>query len=178
MKVGLIVILGLSFTANVMASTAGEVAEFLQKTFADQPKIKISLVADVVVIDGEADHPEQMERIRALTSAFAKIPVHSVSLVRINPKTLEQVAERISREIGSDQISVRFINNTLELTGIAANEYEADRAVNISKNILAYPRFDSRRQPAGKETGPEIAPGPIPDLWISDMMRIKPRPKR
>src|SRR4051794_30839685 len=109
------------------ADDASKVASQLQD-YLKEGKVQVKAIGPLVVIDGEVDLPADWRKIDQIAAGLcpATPPVAVKNLVHVNPKTMVTIADRIEREIGSPEITARFVGTRLFLEGTAASEFEAD----------------------------------------------------
>jgi hypothetical protein len=81
----------------------------------------------------------------------------------------------MEKELAGSAITSRFVGSRFILEGIAENDCEADRAVEIAKALLGMEHPQQRSISQTAETG-TLPKGNSPTLI--DLMRIKPRPKK
>jgi pilus assembly protein CpaC len=168
------------YLVRVTREDMGEVIGQLQSLLGDIEGLKISSLGGTVILDGEILLPKDMIRIMRVVEAVKErdskkkeVPIRN--LATISKVTMNIIAERIEREIGSPEITARVINNNLFLEGTAENDTEADRAVEITKTYLPEV-FVERTKGEGGEVKPKAQGGVGGGLpSIIDLLRVRPR---
>ncbi|MFM8270662.1 MAG: BON domain-containing protein [Pseudomonadota bacterium] len=180
----------ISYTVRVTREDLGQVMAQLEELLGDIEGLKIRAVGGTVVLDGEIVLPKDMVRINRVVEALKErdtkkgsVPVKN--LASISKLTMTILAERIEREIGSPEITVKVINNNLFLEGTATDDTEADRAKEIARTYMpevvvykAKGDADVKEKAEGGESGnPTIydflktrrraSPPPAPDIKIT-----------
>lgn len=168
------------YIVSVTREDLGQVANQLQGLLGDIEGLKITSVGGTILLDGDILLPKDMIRIMRVVDAMKDrdpkkkaIPIRN--LASISKMTMNILAERIEREIGSPEITARVINNNLFLEGTAESEFEADRAVEIARTYLPEV-FVERTKGEGGEVKPKAqggAGGGLPA--IIDLLRVRPR---
>lgn len=167
----------IKYLVRVTREDLGQVIAELNNLLGDIEGIEIKPLGDRVVIDGEIKLPKDMSRIIRVIDAMkdrdAKKAVPIRNLATISKVTMNVLAELIEREIGSPEISVRVVNNTIWLEGVASNNFEADRAEEIAKSYLPE-AFVEKSKGEGGEVRPKQEGGNVGGLpTINSMLRIK-----
>lgn len=168
------------YLVRVAREDVGEVINQLQTLLGDIEGLKINPVGGTIILDGEVLLPKDMIRIMRVLDAIKdrdpkkkEIPIRN--LATISKVTMNIIAERIEREIGSPEVTARVINNNLFLEGTAENDYEADRAIEITKTYLPEV-FVERTKGEGGEVKPKTQGGVGGGLpTIIDLLRVRPR---
>lgn len=131
----------ISYTVRVTREDLGQVMAQLEELLGDIEGLKIRSVGGTVVLDGDIVLPKDMVRINRVVEALkdrdtkkGAVPVKN--LASISKLTMTILAERIEREIGSPEITVKVINNNLFLEGTATDDTEADRAKEIARTYM------------------------------------------
>jgi pilus assembly protein CpaC len=168
------------YMLNVTREDIGQVSKQLKQLLGDIEGLKITSVGGTIILDGDILLPKDMIRIMRVVDALKdrdtkKKAVPIRNLATISKMTMNILAERIEREIGSPEITVRVVNNNLFLEGTAESEFEADRAVEISKTYLPEV-FVERTKGEGGEVKPKGQGGVGGGLpAIIDLLRVRPR---
>ncbi len=168
------------YMVTVTREDIGQVTKQLKTLLGDIEGLKISSVGGTIILDGDILLPKDMIRIMRVVDALKDrdtkkkaLPIRN--LASISKMTMNILAERIEREIGSPEITVRVINNNLFLEGTAESEFEADRAVEIAKTYLPEV-FVERTKGEGGEVKPKAQGGVGGGLpAIIDLLRVRPR---
>lgn len=168
------------YLVRVTREDMGEVIGQLQTLLGDIEGLKISSLGGTVILDGEILLPKDMIRIMRVVDAVKErdpkkkeVPIRN--LATISKVTMNIIAERIEREIGSPEITARVINNNLFLEGTAENDTEADRAIEVTKTYLPEV-FVERTKGEGGEVKPKAQGGVGGGLpAIIDLLRVRPR---
>jgi pilus assembly protein CpaC len=169
----------ITYMVRVTREDLGEVISQLQDLLGDIEGLKIRAVGGTIVLDGEILLPKDMVRIIRVLDAIKdrdpnKKEVPIKNLATISKVTMNILAERIEREIGSPEITARVINNVLFLEGTAEREFEADRAVQIARSYLPE-AFVEKAKGEGGEVRPKEKGGIAGGLpAIVDMMSVRP----
>lgn len=143
-------------------SLADEIEKGLSNYFGSLPKIKVSQIGPVYVVDGTVDQIADLARVNEIAGSLREKGVSVKSFVELSKPGKELLASFIEGQIGSPEISVRFVSDKVFLEGIASNDFEADRAVEIAKASI----FTSIvRRPA--QDSPNIS-------TIVDMLKVRP----
>ncbi len=170
----------IKYMVRVAREDMGEVINQLQSLLGDVEGLKIHALGGTVILDGDILLPKDMIRIMRVVEAMKdrdpkkkEVPIRN--LASISKVTMNIIAERIEREIGSPEITARVINNNLFLEGTAESDYEADRSVEIARTYLPEV-FVERTKGEGGEIKPKErggVGGGMPS--IIDLLRVRPR---
>lgn len=169
----------ITYTVRVTREDMGMLMSQLEDLLGDIEGLKIRSVGGNIMLDGEILLPKDMLRIIRVTDALKdrdpkKKEVPIKNLVTISKMTMNILAERIEREIGSPEITARVVNNNLFLEGTAESEFEADRALEIAKTYI--PEVLVQKSKGDSiEVKPKNAGGEGGVPTIIDMMRVRPR---
>lgn len=163
-------------TREDMAQVIGQLDDLL----GDIEGLKIRAVGGNIILDGDLVLPKDMLRINRVIDSMKdrdpkkkEIPIRN--LATISKMTMNIIAERIEREIGSPEITVRVINNNLFMEGTAESDFEADRAIYIAKTYLPEV-IVQKTKGDGIEVKPKVTGGEgggVPE--IIDLLRVRPR---
>ncbi len=170
----------IKYMVRVTREDIGEVMQQLQTLLGDIEGLKMNPVGGTIILDGEILLPKDMIRIMRVVDAMKdrdpkkkETPIRN--LATISKVTMNIIAERIEREIGSPEITARVINNNLFLEGTAESDYEADRAIEIARTYLPEV-FVERTKGEGGEVRPKAQGGVGGGLpSIIDLLRVRPR---
>ncbi len=170
----------IKYMVRVAREDLGEVISQLQSLLGDIEGLKISALGGTIILDGEILLPKDMIRVMRVVDAMKdrdpkkkEVPIRN--LASISKTTMNIIAERIEREIGSPEITARVINNNLFLEGTAESDYEADRAIEIARTYLPEV-FVERTKGEGGEVRPKAQGGVGGGLpSIVDLLRVRPR---
>lgn len=131
----------ITYLVHVTREDTGRVISQLEELLKDVEGLRISALEGTVILDGEILLPRDIIRIIRVVDAIRdrdpkkkEVPIRN--LATMSKLTLNILAERIEREIGSPEITVRVINNNLFIEGTAEGDFEADRAIEIAKTYL------------------------------------------
>lgn len=180
----------ISYSVRVTREDLGQVISQLEELLGDIEGAKIRAIGGTVIIDGEIVLPKDMVRINRVVDALKdrdakskEVPIRN--LATISKLTMSILAERIEREIGSPEVTVKVINNNLFLEGTVVDDLEGDRAIKIAQTYMpevvvykAKGDADIKDKKDGGEGGePAIfdflktrrraAPPPAPDIKIT-----------
>jgi len=179
-----------SYLVRVTREDLGQVMSQLEEMLGDIEGLKIRSVGGTVILDGEIILPRDMVRINRVVEALRDRDAKSKEVAvrnfaTISKLTMSILAERIEREIGSPEITVKVINNNLFIEGTASDDTEGDRAIKIAQTYIpevvvykAKGDADIKEKSEGGEAGnPAIydflktrrraAPPPAPDIKIT-----------
>lgn len=171
----------ITYSIRVTREDIGQTIAQLEELLGDIEGLQIKPVGSTIVLDGEILLPKDMVRIIRVVDALKdrdakkkNIPIKNVAT--ISRITMNIIAERIEREVGSPDIQVRVLNNNILLEGTAQSDFEADRAIEIAKTYLPEVFVEKNKGEEG-EIRPKAAGGQIGGLpTIIDLLRIAPRP--
>jgi len=172
----------ITYTVRVTREDIGQLSAQLEELLGDIEGLQIKSVGGTIILDGEILLPKDMVRInRVITAMRERDPKKNTTPIRnlttIGKITMNILAERIEREIGSPEITARVINNNILLEGTAESEPDADRAFEIAKTYLpdiVKPKGGGKEEAAdviNREQGGDSGGKPI----IIDLMRVRPR---
>lgn len=170
----------ITYTVRVTREDLGQIISQLEELLGDVEGLKIKSVGSTVILDGEILLPKDMIRINRVIQAMKerdpkKNPTPIKNLTTIGKVTMNILAERIEREIGSPEITARVINNTILLEGTAESDADADRAFEIAKTYLpdvVKPNTSGDLATvAARPQGGDAGGIPV----IMDLMRVRPR---
>lgn len=172
----------ITYTVRVTREDIGQLSAQLEELLGDIEGLQIKSVGGTIILDGEILLPKDMVRInRVITAMRERDPKKNITPIRnlttIGKITMNILAERIEREIGSPEITARVINNNILLEGTAESEPDADRAFEIAKTYLpdiVKPKGGGKEEAAdviNREQGGDSGGKPI----IIDLMRVRPR---
>lgn len=168
------------YTVRVTREDVGQTISQLEELLGDVEGVKFRSVGGTVIIDGEILLPKDMARIMRVLDAIKdrdpkKKDIPIKNLATISKTTMNIIADRIEREIGSPEITARVLNNIILLEGTAEGNFEADRAVEIAKTYLPETFAEVTKGPGGEvkvkdKGGFGGTPGYI------DLLRVRPNP--
>ena len=98
--------------------------------------IKVRILNNKVIIDGEILLPRDMHRIQAVVKEYGK---NVSSFVTFSPEAQNQVARLIEKDIGNPNVTVKAVYNRFILEGTVDSEEEKQRAGLIAN---LYTQFD------------------------------------
>lgn len=170
----------ITYLVRITREDLGQVISQLEDLLGDIEGLKIKSLGGTIMLDGEILLPRDMIRIFRVLDALKdrdpkkkEVPIRN--LTTISKLTMNILAERIEREIGSPEITARVVNNNIFLEGTAESDFEADRAVEIAKTYLPEV-FVDRTKGEGGEIKPKAAGGIGGGLpTIVDLLRVRPR---
>lgn len=171
----------ITYTVRVTREDIGQLTSQLEELLGDIEGLKIRSVGGTIILDGEILLPKDMIRINRVITAMKdrdpkKNPTPIKNLTTIGKVTMNILAERIEREIGSPEITARVINNNILLEGTAESEPDADRAFEIAKTYLpdiVKPKgggLEGAADVINRDQGGDAGGKPI----IIDLMRVRP----
>jgi hypothetical protein len=150
------------------------------------PNAHVTTIGNVVLIAGEISEPAQMDEIARLTQALKGLHSPEGDILVRNTTTISDSAKRdlansIAKEIGVGTLHARFIHDTLFIYGMAENDFQADRAVEIARAFFRHDENGWNHVALNEPTEAQAAsPKPVvadnsPIWWhitIVDLMRI------
>jgi len=171
----------ITYLVRVTREDLGQVMAQLDDLLGDIEGLRIRTLGGTLILDGEILLPKDMIRIIRVLDAIKdrdpkkkEVPIRN--LASISKMTMNILAERIEREIGSPEITARVINNNLFLEGTAEGDFEADRAIEIAKTYLPEVVVEKTKGDGSPEIRPKAAGGVGGGLpTIVDLLRVRPR---
>lgn len=171
----------ITYVVRVTREDLGQVMSQLEDLLGDVEGLRMKALGGTIILDGEILLPKDMIRIIRVLDAIKdrdpkkkEVPIRN--LASIAKVTMNIIAERIEREIGSPEITARVINNNLFLEGTAESDFEADRAVEIAKTYLPEVLVEKTKGDGSPEVRPKAAGGVGGGLpTIVDLLRVRPR---
>lgn len=171
----------ITYIVRVTREELGQITAQLEELLGDIEGLKIRTVGGTVILDGEILLPKDMIRInRVITAMRERDPKKNTTPIRnlttIGKVTMNILAERIEREIGSPEITARVVNNSIILEGTAESEPDADRAFELAKAFLpdiVKPKSGGQAEAAdviNRDLGGDAGGRPI----IIDFLRVRP----
>jgi pilus assembly protein CpaC len=131
----------LTYRVLVTREDLGQIMSQLEELLGDVEGINIRAVGTTILIDGDILLPKDMIRIMRVIDAIKErdpkkkeVPIRNIAT--ISKTTMNIIGERIEKEIGSPEITVKALNNNIIMEGVAENDYEADRALEIARMYL------------------------------------------
>ena len=170
----------ITYLVRVTREDIGGLMSQLEELLGDIEGLKVKSLAGTIILDGEILLPRDMIRIFRVLDAMKdtrdqkkrEVPIRN--LATISKLTMNILAERIEREIGSPEITARVVNNNIFLEGTADGPFEADRAIEIARTYLPEV-FAEKVKGEGGEVKPKQVGGiggGIPG--IVDLLRLRP----
>lgn len=170
----------ITYLVRVTREDIGGLISQLEELLGDIEGLKVRSLAGTIILDGEILLPRDMIRIFRVLDAMKdtrdqkkrEVPIRN--LATISKLTMNILAERIEREIGSPEITARVVNNNIFLEGTADGPFEADRAIEIARTYLPEV-FAEKVKGEGGEVKPKQVGGiggGIPG--IVDLLRLRP----
>ena len=141
-------------TSSNESQENGGLLSKLRELLGDIEGLKIRATGGAVVLEGDILLPKDLIRIIRVADALKdervtkSFPIHNET--RLSPTTLKIIAERIEREINSPRLTASPLNGDIFLKGIAENEGEAERAVQIATTYLPESLVDKSKDLAHK----------------------------
>ncbi|MBC86301.1 MAG: pilus assembly protein [Bdellovibrionaceae bacterium] len=118
------------FRVNVLATTLGKVAREIRSLLADIEGIRIKIINNRVVVDGQILLPRDMKRIFSVVKQYGNL---ASSLVTLSPLAQRKIAQLIERDINNPEVSVRAVNGKFILEGLVDSVNEKDQAFIIAQ---------------------------------------------
>lgn len=123
--------LNISVKHTFLHRVANEISDLLNPVDG----IRVRILNNKVIIDGEILLPRDMLRIQAVVKEYGS---NVSSLVTFSPDAQNQVARLIEKEIGNPSITVKAVYNRFILEGVVDTVAERDRAVLIANLYTQY----------------------------------------
>ncbi len=170
-----------TYSVRVTREDMGQIISQLEDLLGDIEGIRIKPVGGTIVIDGDILLPKDMVRIIRVVDALKDRDTKKKStpirnLANISQMTMNIIAERIEREIGSPDIQVRVLNNNILIEGTAQNNFEAERAIEMARTYLPETVVEKNKGD-GVEVKPKAAGGQVGGIpVIIDLLRLAPPP--
>lgn len=170
----------IKYLVRVTREDLGQIIGQLEELLGDIEGLRIKSVGGTIILDGEILLPKDMIRVMRVVDALKdrdpkkkEVPIRN--LATISKMTMNILAERIEREVGSPEITARVVNNNLFLEGTAENNFEADRALEVARTYLPEV-FVEKTKGEGGEVKPKAQGGVGGGLpAIIDLLRVRPR---
>lgn len=121
------------FFLTVRKSDLNKVAKEIQLLLNDIDGIKVRIINNKVIVDGQVLLPKELSRIHDVVSQYGGQASNIVTLSLIAQK---KIAEFIERDINNPQIHVRSVNGKFLIEGVASNKTEKQRAEIIAKTYV------------------------------------------
>lgn len=118
---------------TVRKSNLNTVAKEIQLLLNDIDGIKIRILNNKVMVDGQVLLPKELSRIHDVVSQYGG---QATNIVTLSLVAQRKIAEFIERDINNPQIHVRAVNGKFLIEGIANNETEKQRADIIAKTYV------------------------------------------
>ncbi len=169
----------LTYIVRVTREDLGQVMSQLEDLLGDIEGLKIRPLGGTVVLDGDILLPKDMLRIIRVIDAVkdrdpkAAKEVQIRNLATVSKTTLNIIAERIEKEIGSPEITVKVINGNLFMEGVAEGDYEAQRAFEIAKSFLPEALVEQASGPGSPTVRLKASGGAGGLPQIFDFLRIR-----
>lgn len=122
------------YRIEVRDSTLTKTVREVRSLLSDIEGISVKILNDKVVIDGKVVHPEDLNRVVAVTKQYR--PDMVSSLVEVSPFAQQKIAEIIEREVNNPDVQVRARNGKYVLTGEVNSTFEKDNAELIARTYL------------------------------------------
>lgn len=123
--------LNISVKNTFLHRVANEISDLLTPVDG----IRVRILNNKVIIDGEILLPRDMLRIQAVVKEYGN---NVSSLVTFSPDAQNQVARLIEKEIGNPSVTVKAVYNRFILEGTVDTTKERDRAVLIANLYTQY----------------------------------------
>lgn len=172
--------IGALLGSGVLSSPADRVARDLRRHFRQQPQVTVEVVGSLIAVEGTVATLEQLRRAERTVSDLnllgEKSGLRVSSRVLLSEEGRHQVAEKMEREIGSPEVTVRVMGDGLLLEGTVDSEFEGDRAVELVKTRTIATRGVAAAFDDDAIQGHINGPTPVATTWpdrIVDLMRIR-----
>lgn len=106
-------------------------AEQITQLLSSVEGLKISVVGNKVVLDGQLLTRSDYDRVKAIEGAYEGTILNLTKLDRAGMDKF--VAEALARDIGQDTVQVRVAGDTATLEGFTYDEADITRAVEVAK---------------------------------------------
>lgn len=123
--------LNISVKNTFLHRVANEISDLLTPVDG----IRVRILNNKVIIDGEILLPRDMMRIQAVVKEYGS---NVSSLVTFSPDAQNQVARLIEKEIGNPSVTVKAVYNRFILEGVVDTKEEKKRAVLIANLYTQY----------------------------------------
>lgn len=121
------------FTVNVVDARLKEALRDVSDRFSRMKGVEVEIRNGRVELAGEVSEPDDYRDIKTFATSENKIKNN----VRLTDDVIGKIADAIKNELGQSAITVRSVKDKISLEGIALNQKEAERALEIAK--LYYP---------------------------------------
>lgn len=118
------------FTIDVRKTDLDKVAREIRGLLNTIEGIKIQILNNKVVVDGQILLPSDMKRIHAVVKQYGNM---ATSIVTLSPAAQNKIAQFIERKINNPEVRVAAVNNKFILEGMVDNAEEKTRAEIIAK---------------------------------------------
>lgn len=118
------------FTVDVRKTDLDKVAREIRGLLNTIEGIKIQILNNKVVVDGQILLPSDMKRIHAVVKQYGNM---ATSIVTLSPAAQNKIAQFIERKINNPEVRVAAVNNKFILEGMVDNAEEKTRAEIIAK---------------------------------------------
>ncbi len=121
------------YTLDVRKSEMQKAAREIQALLEGIDGIKIKVLNNKVIVDGEILLASEMKRIHSVVKQFG---AQATSLVMLSPLAQSKIAKIIERKIGNPEIHVMPVNGKFILEGFANSREEKDKAEILAKLFM------------------------------------------
>lgn len=118
------------FTIDVRKTDLDKVAREIRGLLNTIEGIKIQILNNKVVVDGQILLPSDMKRIHSVVKQYGAM---ATSIVTLSPAAQNKIAQFIERKINNPEVRVAAVNNKFILEGMVDNAEERTRAEIIAK---------------------------------------------
>lgn len=149
-------------------SWCGELITQLKKTTEKFPQVELQEVGQSVLITGKVNRLEQLWELKSITDSLKRSGELIANAVLLSDEGYQELAKAIEEKIGSAEITVKRVGDSLFVEGVAASDFQADKNILIAKMMITQPASTLSRTPSKeKETSPALL------MTLIDMQVIK-----
>ncbi|MBI3923652.1 MAG: BON domain-containing protein [Armatimonadetes bacterium] len=138
-----------------MTNTASEVERSI-----DLPRVRVRMLGEAVVLDGDVDNQEQSARAKAIAGLYAEKIIDLVTVGEGAGTERPKTAKEIKEAIGNPAVEVRVVGESAVLKGTVKDDAQKEQAERIA--ILYVPQVlnfvEVEKQPEPTPTPPEPPP--------------------
>ena len=121
------------YRISVKKTNLYQVAREIQSLLGDIEGIKVKIINNRVVVDGQILLPKDMSRIHSVVKQYGSL---ASTIVTLSPIAQSKIAQFIERAINNPEIQVRAVNGKFLLEGVAGSNKEKTRAVILAKTFV------------------------------------------
>lgn len=122
-----------NFTLDVKKTDLKKVAREIKSLIKDIDGVKIRIVNNTVIVDGQVLLPKEVGRIHTVVKQYGEL---ARSIVTLSPIAQQKIAQFIERAIGNPEIQAKAVNGKFILEGVAESAAEKNRAQVIAETYV------------------------------------------